>query len=64
MSPDTRNKRKRDAALQHGDSVFRPRRPQKTYTHTLQDDLILQARTSTAEGSSSTLGINYTFGGF
>jgi hypothetical protein len=31
--------------------------------HTLQDNLILQARTSTAEGGSSTLGINYTFGG-
>jgi hypothetical protein len=33
VSPDTRNKRKRDAALQHDDSVFGPRRPQKTYTH-------------------------------
>jgi hypothetical protein len=31
--------------------------------HTLQDDLILQARTSIAEGGSSTLGINYTLGG-
>jgi hypothetical protein len=31
--------------------------------HTLQDNLILQARTSIAEGGSSTLGINYTFGG-
>jgi hypothetical protein len=31
--------------------------------HTLQDNLILQSRTSTAEGCSSTLGINYTFGG-
>jgi hypothetical protein len=31
--------------------------------HTLQDNLILQARTSTTEGGSSTLGINYTFGG-
>jgi hypothetical protein len=31
--------------------------------HTLQDNLILQAQTSIAEGSSSTLGINYTFGG-
>jgi hypothetical protein len=30
--------------------------------HTLQDNLILQARTSAAEGGSSTLGINYTFG--
>jgi hypothetical protein len=32
ISPDTQNKRKRDAALQHDDSVFGPRRPQKTYT--------------------------------
>jgi hypothetical protein len=31
--------------------------------YTLQDNLILQARTSTAEGGSNTLGINYTFGG-
>jgi hypothetical protein len=62
MSPDTRNKRKRDAALQHDDGVFRPRRPRKAYTH-YKDDLILQARTSTAEGGSSTLGIKYTFGG-
>jgi hypothetical protein len=35
----------------------------RKHTHTLQDKLILQARTSTAEGGSSTLGINYTFGG-
>jgi hypothetical protein len=33
MSPDTRNKRKGNTALQHDDDVFRPRRPQKTYTH-------------------------------
>jgi hypothetical protein len=32
ISPDTRNKRKRDTALQHDDSVFGPRRSQKTYT--------------------------------
>jgi hypothetical protein len=32
ISPDTRNKRKRNAALQHDDSVFGPRRSQKTYT--------------------------------
>jgi hypothetical protein len=31
--------------------------------HTLQDNLILQARILTVEGSSSTLGVNYTFGG-
>jgi hypothetical protein len=30
--------------------------------HTLQDNPILQARTLTVEGSSSTLGVNYTFG--
>jgi hypothetical protein len=30
--------------------------------HTLQDNPILQARILTAEGSSSTLGIDYTFG--
>jgi hypothetical protein len=40
--------------------VFGPRRPQKTYT--LQDNPILQARILTVEGSSSTLGVNYTFG--
>jgi hypothetical protein len=32
-SPDARNKRKRNAAVQHDDGVFRPQRPQKTYTH-------------------------------
>jgi hypothetical protein len=30
--------------------------------HKLQDHPILQARTSTVEGGSSTLGVNYTFG--
>jgi hypothetical protein len=30
--------------------------------HTLQDTLILQARILTVEGSSSTLGVDYTFG--
>jgi hypothetical protein len=30
--------------------------------HTLQDDPTLQARILTVEGSSSTLGVNYTFG--
>jgi hypothetical protein len=30
--------------------------------HTLQDNLILQTRILTVEGSSSTLGVNYTFG--
>jgi hypothetical protein len=37
-SPDTRNKRKRNAALQHDDSMFGPRRPQKTYTHYRRTD--------------------------
>jgi hypothetical protein len=31
--------------------------------HTLQDNSILQARTSTVEGGGSTLGVSYTFGG-
>jgi hypothetical protein len=31
--------------------------------HTLQDNPILHARTSIVEGGSSTLGVNYTFGG-
>jgi hypothetical protein len=31
--------------------------------HTLQDNPILQARTSTVEGGSNTLGVNYTFSG-
>jgi hypothetical protein len=30
--------------------------------HTLQDNLILQARILTTEGSSNTLGVDYTFG--
>jgi hypothetical protein len=30
--------------------------------HTLQDNLILQARTLTLEGSNSTLGVDNTFG--
>jgi hypothetical protein len=30
--------------------------------HTLQDNLILQARILTVEGSSNTLSVNYTFG--
>jgi hypothetical protein len=43
-SPDTRNKGKRNAALQHDDGMFGPRRPQK-HTHTT-DKLILQVQTS------------------
>jgi hypothetical protein len=33
ISPDTRNKRKGNTTLQHDDSMFGPRRPQKTYAH-------------------------------
>jgi hypothetical protein len=33
ISPDTRNKRKRNAALQHDHGMFGPRRPRKTYAH-------------------------------
>jgi hypothetical protein len=43
--PDTRNKGKRNAALQHNDSMFGPQRPQKKHTHTT-DKLILQVQTS------------------
>jgi hypothetical protein len=45
ISPDTRNKRKGNAALQHDDSMFGPRRPQETYAHYKMN--ILQAQTST-----------------
>jgi hypothetical protein len=38
ISPDTRNKGKRNAALQHDDSMFGPRRPQKTYAYYRQTD--------------------------
>jgi hypothetical protein len=37
-SPDTRNKRKRNAALQRDDSMFGPRRPQKTYAYYRRTD--------------------------
>jgi hypothetical protein len=60
ISPDTRNKRKRNAALQHDDSMFGPRRPQKTYAHyKINRSCRLGSR---GRGSSSTLGVNYTFG--
>jgi hypothetical protein len=60
ISPDTRNKRKRNAALQHDDSMFGPRRPQKTYAHyKMNRSCRLRRR---RRGSSSTLGVNYTFG--
>jgi hypothetical protein len=38
ISPDTRNKRKRNTALQRDDSMFGPRRPQKTYAHYRRTD--------------------------
>jgi hypothetical protein len=43
-SPDTRNKGKRNIALQHDDDMFGPRRLQK-HTHTT-DKLFLQVQTS------------------
>jgi hypothetical protein len=59
ISPDTRNERKRNAALQHDDSMFGPRRPQKTYAHyKMNRSCRLRRR---RRGSSSTLGVNYTF---
>jgi hypothetical protein len=60
ISPDTQNKRKRNAALQHDDSMFGPRRPQETYAHyKINRSCRLGPR---RRGSSSTLGVNYTFG--
>jgi hypothetical protein len=60
MSPDTRNNRKRNAALQHDDSMFGPRWPQKTYAHyKMNQSCRLRRR---RKGSSSTLGVNSTFG--
>jgi hypothetical protein len=38
ISPDTRNKRKRNAALQRDDSMFGPRWPQKTYAYYRRTD--------------------------
>ena len=58
-SPDTRNKRKRDAALQRSEGVFSGLSGRRR--HTLQDNLILQARVFTLEGGCSTLGIDDTF---
>src|SRR6187455_2413217 len=59
-SPDTRNKRKRDAALQRSEGVCSGLGGRRR--HTLQDTLTLQARVLTLEGSCSTLGIDDTFG--
>jgi hypothetical protein len=60
ISPDTRNKRKRNAALQHDDNMFGPRRSQKTYTHyKMNRSYRLGPR---RRGSRSTLDVNNTFG--
>jgi hypothetical protein len=59
-SPDTRNKRKRDAALQRSKGV-RSGLDGRTRP-TLQDDLTLQARVLTLEGGGDTLDIDGTFG--
>jgi hypothetical protein len=58
-SPDARNKRKRDAALQRSEGVFSGLGGRRR--HTLQDHLILQARIFTLEGGCSTLGIDDAF---
>jgi hypothetical protein len=58
-SPDTRNKRKRDATLQRSKGVYSGLGGRRR--HTLQDTLILQAWVSTLEGGCSTLGIDDTF---
>jgi hypothetical protein len=60
ISPDIRNKRKRNAALQRDDSMFGPRRPQKTYAHYKMNRSCRLGRRRRA--SSSTLGVNSTFG--
>jgi hypothetical protein len=59
-SPDTRNKRKRDAALQRSEGVCSGLGGCRR--HTLQDTLTLQARVLTLEGGSNTLGIDDTSG--
>jgi hypothetical protein len=46
-SPDARNKRKGDAALQHSEGVFSGLSGRRR--HTLRDNLILQARVFTLE---------------
>jgi hypothetical protein len=59
ISLDIRNKRKRNAALQHNDSMLGPRRPQKSYAH-YKLNRTCRLRPGW-RGSSSTLGVNYTF---
>jgi hypothetical protein len=58
-SLDARNKRKGDAALQRSKGVFSGLSGRRR--HTLQDNLILQARVFTLEEGCSTLGIDNTF---
>jgi hypothetical protein len=48
-SPDARNKRKEDAALRHSEGVFSGLGGRRR--HTLQDNLILQARVFTPKGA-------------
>jgi hypothetical protein len=60
ISPDTRNEGKRNVALQHNNDMFGPRRPQKTYArYKMNRSCRLRRRW---RGSSSTLGVNSTFG--
>jgi hypothetical protein len=59
-SPDTRNKRKIDAALRRSEGVRSGLGGRRR--HVLQDNLILQARVLTLEGGGSTLGIDNNFG--
>jgi hypothetical protein len=58
-SPDTRNKRKKTQLYNTARVCLGLGGRRK---RTLQDNLILQARILTVEGSSSTLGVDYTFG--
>jgi hypothetical protein len=60
-SLDTRNKKKRNTALQTRRWCVWASAAAENI-HTLQDNSILQARILTVEGSSSTLGVDYTFG--
>jgi hypothetical protein len=59
-SPDTRNKRKGNTALQHDNDMFGPRRPRKTYAYYRQT---IPAGSDIDRGSSSTLGVVSAFGG-
>jgi hypothetical protein len=59
-SLDTRNREKKDAALQHSNSMFGPRRLQKTYAYyKVNRSCRFGPRW---RGSSSTLDVNTTFG--